>query len=57
MLKRESMIKILQWATAEGRIFLLEHLVQSDMKFLWSQPQNDLPIQIQSSQASIENDI
>lgn len=51
------MIKILQWATAEGRIFLLEHLVQSDMKFLWSQPQNDLPIQIQSSQASIENDI
>jgi len=51
MLKRETLIKVLQWATAEGRVYLLEDLVQPEMRFLWSQPQDDLPIRIQSSQA------
>lgn len=51
MLKKESLVKILQWATAEGRVYLLENLVQPDMKFLWTQPQNDLSIRIPSGQA------
>ena len=54
MLKRETLIKVLQWATAEGRVYLLEDLVQPEMRFLWSQPQDDLPIRIQSSQASMK---
>jgi len=57
MLKKESLVKILQWATAEGRVYLLENLVQPDMKFLWTQPQNDLSIRIPSGQASMPTTI
>jgi len=52
MLKKESLIKVLEWATLEGRIHLLEHLVEPDMRFLWSRPQEQLVTRIQSNQAS-----
>ena len=51
MLDKEKLQNILQWATSEGRVHLLDQLVNQDMKFLWSRPQSKLSTRLKSDQA------
>lgn len=36
MLREDNLFKVLYWASKEGRIYLVNQLINTDMGFLWS---------------------
>ena len=55
MLTKDSLFKILHWATSEGRIHLLHELTEPGMRFLWSRQQSQIVTKINTSTARIHH--
>ena len=51
MLENENILKILQWATFESRITLLEQLVKPELAFLWIRQRERISTRIEAKLA------
>lgn len=51
MLQDASLLKVLSWASSEGRIHLLHELTDPNMGFLWSSQRNPIITKIDPSKA------
>lgn len=51
MLEYENILKILQWASFENRIHLVDQLVKPDLAFLWIRQQERISTKIETDTA------
>jgi len=51
MLENENILKILQWATFESRINLLDQLVKPELAFLWIRQRERISTRIEAKLA------